>query len=67
MSIAFWYWLIMAIWTLWIIFAGVKGRPAAPPYGTFYWGFGWTVLLWLLFVLIGLKDFPDPFGTLVHR
>jgi hypothetical protein len=67
MAIAFWYWFFMAIWAIWGIILGVRSRPAAGPYGAFYWTTGGTLLLFVLFVLIGLKDFPDPFGTLVHR
>lgn len=65
MTIAFWYWLLMVVWLIWGIALGVRSRPTSPPYGAYAWATGWTLLLFVLFLLIGLKLFPDPLGTLV--
>lgn len=62
MSINFWYWLILL---LWVIFGGVAGYRRRAEFGPYYWGAGWGVVLFLLLLIIGLKIFPDPFGTLV--
>lgn len=56
----FWYWLIIAIWVL-FGFTGYYRQPERRVW--YYWG-GDLILL-LLFVLIGLTLFKDPFSTLV--
>lgn len=64
MKIAFWYWLIMAIWFFYGGFLGYRSRTNPSP---FYWGIGWNFVLFILLVIIGCEIFPDPLGTLVHK
>ena len=67
MKIAFWFWLIMAVWLIWGGVLGYRGRPAAAPFGPFYWGAGWSLVLFILIAILGCQVFPDPFSTLVPR
>jgi hypothetical protein len=62
MTLAFWYWLLMA---LWLLFGGGIVYRRRAELAPFYWGFGFSLVLFLLLVIIGCKIFPDPFGTLI--
>jgi len=67
MKTAFWFWLLMLLWLVYGVILGYRNRPANPPFGPFYWGTGWNLLLFVLLALIGWHIFPDPFATLVTR
>ena len=63
MTLAFWYWFILI---LSLLFGGFGWyRTASGFSGVFWRGFGWNILLFLLFVVIGLKLFGGPFDALV--
>jgi hypothetical protein len=65
MTINFWYWALMVGWAVYACIIGVRNREW---FGKFYWGWnGFILLIFVLFVILGLKDFPDPFGTLVKK
>jgi hypothetical protein len=65
MTIGLWFWLLMLGWLIWGGIVGFRHRPAAAPFGPFYWGVGWSLLLFVLLLLIGCKIFGDPLSTLV--
>lgn len=64
MALAFWYWLLMAIWFL---FGGRIVYTRRTDLTPFYWGIGFSFFLFLILVILGCKVFPDPFGTLVKN
>lgn len=64
MTIAFWYWLIMACWFVYGFILGYRRRAEGTP---LYWGAGWNFVLFILLVIIGWQIFPDPFSTLVKK
>jgi hypothetical protein len=63
MTLAFWYWLLMAIW---LLFGGKIVYSKRADLAPFYVGVGFSFFLFLLLVILGVKVFPDPFGTLVR-
>jgi hypothetical protein len=63
MTLAFWFWLFMAIW---LVFGGRIAYAKRADLAPFYWGFGFSFFLFLILVILGCKVFPDPFGTLVR-
>jgi hypothetical protein len=65
MTMAFWYWAAFFVWMFYALVYGYRNRVW---FGAFYWGWNGTILLFtILFLIIGLFLFPDPFGTLVKR
>lgn len=60
MSLAFWYWLFMAVW---LIFGAMLDYRARATFGQWWWGR--PILFFILFLIIGLKLFSDPITTLV--
>lgn len=60
MTLAFWYWLLIAVWLFWGLALEYRVRAT---YGRWWWGR--PVFLLLLFIILGLRLFPDPFSTLV--
>jgi hypothetical protein len=64
MTKAFWYWLILVIWAA---YHGVFGyKQYRNSGGVLFIVYGGGLLVFILFVLIGLTIFPEgPFGTLI--
>lgn len=64
MTVGFWYWLLMVIWLLWGGVFTFRNRPAAAPFGPYYWGIGPYWLLFLLLCFNGWTDYGDPVSVL---
>jgi len=60
MTLAFWYWLFFVVAIVW---GGVLDYRGRTTYGKWWWGR--SLWLFLMLLIIGLKLFPDPLGTLV--
>lgn len=56
MTLAFWYWLL---WVGGLLFSG-WGWIGVEPGGRRFWLVGGGLLVWVLFLLIGLKLFGSP-------
>ena len=55
MTLAFWFWLVVAIWLIWGVWKGVKSKSYSVD----------DPILFLLFVFVGFALFGAPWGTLV--
>jgi hypothetical protein len=65
MTIAFWYWAVMFVWAAYALIVGFKNRAW---FQNFYVAWNVVILvIFFLFLLIGLKDFPNPIGTLIKQ
>jgi hypothetical protein len=63
MTYGFWYWAFFVLWFVVAIWRGWRTRTVA---GYYYYIVG-DVFVVVLLLIVGLKLFPDPFGTLVTR
>lgn len=55
MSLGLAYWILMLLWLILGLMWNWPGRPASP-----YWPAGNVVLLFVLFLLLGMHDFGAP-------
>lgn len=57
MTIALVFWILMLLWLVWGLWGWwAPGQPNQPP----YWAWGNTLLLFILFLLLGWKVFGAP-------
>ena len=58
MTLGIWFWILMAIWFVFGIWWAWPGAPQTPYHGWF--PMGSTVLLFILFLLLGWHAFGPP-------